>query len=77
MSYSRPEVTTSVASSVKPAGPSLENHHSVYLGRDADGVVRYVGRTGRELELRFNEHLKAIGTGKENLKYEVVKGGKI
>ncbi|MCS3557660.1 MULTISPECIES: RHS repeat domain-containing protein [unclassified Sphingobacterium] len=48
--------------------------HLVYEGIDAAGKVRYVGITGREATVRFGEHLDAIGTGRELLQYQVVKG---
>jgi len=48
--------------------------HAVYHGVDAAGVVRYVGITSRGVATRADEHLSAIGTGKEFLRYEVVKG---
>lgn len=48
--------------------------HVVYEGIDAAGVVRYVGITSRGVAARASEHLRAVGTGKELLKYRVVKG---
>jgi hypothetical protein len=39
--------------------------HVVYAGRDAAGVIRYVGITGREAAVRFGEHYDAVGTGRE------------
>ena len=48
--------------------------HLIYRGIDIEGVVRYVGITGREALERFAEHLNAFGTGKELLRYEVVEG---
>ncbi|PWG77901.1 GIY-YIG nuclease family protein, partial [Pararcticibacter amylolyticus] len=46
----------------------------VYQGIDAAGVVRYVGITERAASVRFAEHLNAIGTGRELLRYEVIEG---
>jgi hypothetical protein len=47
--------------------------HLVYQGRDAAGVIRYVGITARDLSVRASEHI-ATGGGKEILRYEVVEG---
>jgi hypothetical protein len=46
----------------------------VYQGFDSQGVVRYVGITGRDAAVRFAEHANAFGTGRELLRYEVVEG---
>lgn len=48
--------------------------HLVYEGLDAAGKVRYVGITGRDAAVRFGEHLNSVGTGKELLRYQVIKG---
>jgi len=48
--------------------------HVVYHGIDNEGIVRYVGITGRNATERFAEHLNSIGTGKELLRYEVIEG---
>ncbi|MDT3738620.1 MAG: polymorphic toxin-type HINT domain-containing protein [Candidatus Kapabacteria bacterium] len=48
--------------------------YSVYRGIDASGVTKYVGITKRSPSFRFYEHVKSIGTGKELLKYDVIKG---
>lgn len=47
--------------------------NSVYLGRDNDGNIRYVGITERPPEQRFVEHLSS-NSPRENLKYEIIKG---
>ena len=44
--------------------------YSVYTGMDADGNVKYVGITGRDPQIRFNEHMKS-GTNRAKLDYEV------
>lgn len=44
----------------------------VYQGLDAAGVIRYVGITERAANVRFAEHLGAVGTGRELLRYEVI-----
>lgn len=49
--------------------------HTVYEGLDKAGVVRYVGRTSRDVLTRGAEHI-ASGAGKENLIYQAVRGGK-
>jgi hypothetical protein len=46
----------------------------VYQGLDAAGKVRYIGITSRTPALRFAEHLNSFGTGKELLRYDVIKG---
>ena len=48
--------------------------HSVYQGLDADGNVKYVGITERDLNVRFDEHLSS-GTERAGLKYEPIKSG--
>lgn len=49
--------------------------YSVYEGVDpVTGEVKYVGMTGRDPEVRFNEHLNS-GTSKAGLDYRVVKSG--
>ncbi len=53
---------------VRPVGQIKT--HSVYEGFDEDGVVRYVGRTARPPELRFEEHLRS-GTQRATLDYRV------
>jgi hypothetical protein len=47
--------------------------YSVYKGIDA-GVTKYVGITKRSPNIRFFEHKRSIGTGKELLDYDVMKG---
>jgi hypothetical protein len=54
-----------------PGNPNAENIVG-YFGFDSNGV-RYVGITARP-SIRFGEHLNAIGTGRECLRYRVVKG---
>ncbi|MFC1925938.1 hypothetical protein ACFLW2_04495 [Chloroflexota bacterium] len=46
---------------------------SVYEGIDEAGIVRYVGRTGRESWVRWAEH-KASDTALANLRYRTVRG---
>lgn len=48
--------------------------YTVYIGVDKSGIIRYVGITGRDAAIRFSEHLKALGTGRELLRYSVVEG---
>lgn len=48
-----------------------EGNNTVYLGRDSEGTVRYVGITEREPNIRISEHLRSQ-TLRANLKYEVV-----
>ena len=50
------------------------NTNAVYRGVDSEGVTRYVGITKRTPEVRFGEHLRATGTGKELLDYRVIEG---
>jgi hypothetical protein len=53
-------------------GKSISNiKYSVYQGIDDEGVVRYVGITGRDASVRFSEHLGS-NTGKSLLRYEVI-----
>jgi len=48
---------------------------SVYQGFNyTTGEVEYIGMTGREPSVRFAEHLRSTGTGKELLRYRVVPG---
>jgi len=50
-----------------------EGLYSVYLGRDNDNIIRYVGITKRDPDLRFKEHLSS-GTERSGLHYEVIEG---
>ena len=57
------------------AGPLLsvpKGTHSVYMGLDEFGATRYVGATGRVPKIRFAEHRRAYGTGRESLRYYVL-----
>ena len=56
-----------------PEMPTETGTNSVYIGRDADGNVRYVGITEREPQLRFKEHLKS-NTNRSNLDYIPIDG---
>ena len=56
-------------------GAAKTGSNLVYEGLDAAGKVRYVGITGRDAAVRFGEHLNSVGTGKELLRYQVIKGG--
>jgi len=56
------------------SGAAKGGSHLVYEGLDAAGRVRYVGITGRDAAVRFGEHLNSVGTGKELLRYQVIKG---
>lgn len=51
--------------------------YSVYQGFDNAGIVRYVGITSRDVSVRFVEHLNAIGSGKELLRYEAIHNGSV
>ncbi len=46
-----------------------EGTYSVYMGKDQNGDIRYVGITKRDPQTRFNEHLHS-GTEKATLIYE-------
>ncbi|MGE3467284.1 MAG: RHS repeat-associated core domain-containing protein [Pyrinomonadaceae bacterium] len=49
--------------------------HVVYQGVDrVTGAVKYIGITSRGVAIRAEEHLRAVGTGKELLRYGVIKG---
>jgi len=50
--------------------------YSGYQGIDSDNNVRYVGITKRDPNVRFDEHYKSIGTGKELLIYKEIRGAK-
>ncbi len=52
---------------------SQQDTYSVYLGQDENGVIKYVGITKRDPEIRFKEHQRS-GTERANLLYEVVEG---
>lgn len=52
-----------------------EGNYSVYVGSDpVTGAVKYVGMTGRDPQLRWDEHL-ASGTERSSLHYKVVSSG--
>ncbi len=63
----------STAGSVAKVSTTAEvGTYSTYRGFDANtGAVKYTGITSRNPIIRFNEHLKSAGTGKENLRYRV------
>jgi RHS repeat-associated protein len=63
-----------VAKTTEVIGVAGEGSHLVYKGFDAAGTVKYVGITEREAAVRFGEHANAIGTGKELLDFQVMKG---
>ncbi len=47
--------------------------YSVYVGRDNDNVIRYVGITKRDPQVRFNEHLMS-GSERSGLNYRKING---
>ncbi len=52
----------------------VKGAYSVYQGFDkTTNAVKYVGITGRDVAVRFREHV-ASGTAKSTLRYEVIKG---
>lgn len=51
--------------------------YTVYMGKDSEGIVRYVGITKRDPIVRFKEHWRAKGTGREKLKYEGINRSKM
>lgn len=61
-------VANTAVSSVAKGGS-----HLVYEGLDAAGKVRYVGITGRDVAVRFGEHLNS-GTARSLLDYRVIDG---
>jgi RHS repeat-associated protein len=56
------------------SGATKGGAHLVYQGVDKTGIVRYVGITERNPLIRFGEHLNALGTGKELLRYRAING---
>ncbi len=48
--------------------PSGNGHHSVYVGVNEAGEVKYVGITGRQPNERFSEHSRSL-TPRANLHY--------
>lgn len=56
------------------AGKAAEATYSVYQGVDAAADVRYIGITSQNPLERFAQHSRSLGTGKENLAYEVMPG---
>ena len=56
----------------KAAERLTQGTNVVYRGFNSAGKVKYVGITSRNPIVRFGEHLNAIGTGKELLRYEVI-----
>lgn len=52
---------------------NAKNTYAVYQGIDASGLVRYVGITSRPPLKRFSEHLKSLGTGKEFLRFRLLR----
>ena len=52
-----------------PLTPKGDGNYSVYVGRDVNGDVRYVGITKRPVEQRFKEHWNSRST-RSTLRYE-------
>ena len=50
-------------------GEGKAANYSVYVGKNADEVIEYVGITMRNPVTRAQEHLQTIGSGRELLKY--------
>lgn len=48
--------------------------HAVYVGLNAAGEVKYIGRSVNVAE-RWYQHQAASGTGRELLRYQIVEGG--
>lgn len=65
------KVVTEIMSSKKT--PFGSGTNSVYIGKDNNGSIRYVGITERNPEIRFKEHLKS-GTNRATLRFEIIKG---
>lgn len=63
------------ADAAKVVDKTAENagRYSVSTGKDADGNVKYIGITGRDPEVRFNEHINS-GTNRATLDYKVSEG---
>lgn len=53
--------------------PQGNGTNTVYVGMDDENVVRYVGITQREPEIRFSEHLNS-GTARSSLRYYTIDG---
>ncbi len=53
--------------------PQGNGTNTVYVGMDENDVVRYVGITQREPEIRFNEHFNS-GTARSHLDYYTIDG---
>lgn len=53
---------------------TVPGNYTPYWGIDEAGNVRYVGITSRDPAIRFAEHGRTIGTGKELLEYNVIEG---
>lgn len=66
--------TIPVAGWAATGGKFVNKAYTVYHGIDKAGVIRYIGMTRRSPAVRFAEHLKSIGTGKELLKYDIIEG---
>jgi RHS repeat-associated protein len=77
-----PEVpSSSVADELPEQGPvklmqgenvSVTHKYSVYVGVDKSGDIKYVGMTGRNPTVRWDEHAMALGSGRESLDYQVI-----
>ena len=55
-------------------GKEAKGAYVVYHGLDAAGDVRYIGITMRNPAIRFAEHYRALNTGRELLRYDVIEG---
>ena len=55
-------------------GKEAKGAYVVYYGLDAAEEVRYIGITMRNPAIRFAEHSRALNTGRELLRYDVIEG---
>ena len=60
------------ATSAVAGNSVVSKTYRVYGGVDQQGAIRYIGYTGRSLRVRANEHLRAVGTGRELLEYRLL-----
>lgn len=65
------QIVENVMSSTKT--PLGSGKNSVYVGRDNNGKIRYVGITKQKPETRFKQHLTS-GTERSTLHFEVIEG---
>jgi len=66
------DIVSNNSAKTAPNSSSGAAEYNVYAGYDENGVLRYVGITKRDVEIRWDEHLKMAKDGKQFLDYSTL-----